>query len=166
MAIAWFICPYKRDLTARRPTRYCAMNDFTPQILAEGGTWTESEVLGNYAVVKVRASATTLTTIAGTPDFTRIPNHIALSDQLGDLTNTQRNTLLTLLQNMGYPLAEISAALGGTLANWRTHTLGDVLRFITRRRQAPRYDAANDAIVLDGAIHACRDIANVDAEVQ
>jgi hypothetical protein len=163
MALAWFICGYK----LRRPGfRYPAMDDFTAQINADGGTWSNSEVLGGYTVIKVRANAATLTTIGGTAGYTRIPNHFALTDILGDLTSGQRNTLLTLLGNMGYTPAEISAALGSNLAGWRTKTLGQALRFMAQRRLQSRWDADAQQFVLDGIFLGCKPIDEVDAEVQ
>lgn len=169
MTIAWFICQYKvkAGKSGLLDTRYCAMDDFTPLIITQdGGNWSESEVLGAYAVVKVNASDATLATINGTANFTRIPNHIQLSDTLGDLTTNQRNTLLALLQDMGYTLAEISGALGDNLAGWRNHTLGQVLRFAASRRLKPRWDDVQQQIVLDGILQACRPIDDVDAAVQ
>ena len=69
MAVAYFLCPYKRSLIMER-ARYCVMDDFTRQIRAEGGDWSESEVADNQAVVKVRASAALLSVIGATPGFT------------------------------------------------------------------------------------------------
>ena len=165
MAVAWFICSYNVIPDAVRHKRYCAMDDFTAQIVADGGAWAESEVLGNYAIVKVRASADTLTTIAGTTGFQRIPNHVNLNDTWSDLTAAQRTAIQNRVLAMGYTQAEINAALGSTLAQWRTITLGDLLRFITRRRLKPRWDAALSQIVLDGDVRECRPIADVDNEV-
>jgi hypothetical protein len=167
MAIAWFICQYKID--QNRPSRrYCAMNDFTALIIEQdGGAWSETEVLGGYAVVKVRAAETTLTTIDGTTGFTRIPNNwVALNTTLGSLTTAQRTALLNIVTAMGYTLAEISAALGSNLAGWRTRTLGQLLRFVASKRLKPRWDDVQGQIVLDGILQACRPVAEVDTEVQ
>ena len=123
MAIAWFITIYKRrgDNTGWPPyRRYCAMDDYTPLIYGEGGVWAESEVLGNYALVKVRASDTTLATIAADPLFLRIPlNHLDLT--LGELTPQQRAARVTwalaqrALQGLpGLSTAEIGDLLGIT----------------------------------------------------
>jgi hypothetical protein len=167
MAIAWFITTYK--ISPIKPmVRYCAMNDFSNLIIdQDGGAWADSEVLGAYAVVKVKASAATLTTIANATGFTRIPNNwIDLSTTLGSLTSTQRTTLLNLAQAMGYTLAEIQGALGSTLANWRTRTLGQVLRFVAQRRLQSRWDDVNKQIVLDGDYVTPTSIDDVDAQVQ
>ncbi len=162
MALAWFICPYKRRVGAPRPTRYCAMDDFTAQIYAENGAWAETEVLGDVAIVKVHASGITLTTIAGTTGFIRIPNHVALAETLGDLTEGQRNAILNKLQAMGYTLSEIQAALP---ANWQNVTLGQVLRFAAKRRLTPRYDSGTDMIICDGVQQTPRPVESVDGEV-
>ncbi len=164
MAIAWYICGYKRRVGTHTPTRYCAMDDYTATILSDGGTWAESEVLGGYAAVKVRATQATLNTIAGATGFQRIPLSI-LDTALSALTTAQRNAIRTALTNMGYTLAEIQAALGANAAALATHTLGEVLRFAAQRRLRPRYDAVQDQIVLDGIYQPCTPIADVDSQV-
>ena len=137
------------------------MDDYTPLIYGEGGRWAETEVLGNYALVKVRASQATLDTIAVDPVIFRIPlNHLDL--RLGDLTPQQRNALQDRVIAMGYTAEEIKAVLGN---NWADVTLGQVLHFAASRRRKPRYDAVQDEIVLDGIIQACRQVESVDAEV-
>lgn len=166
MAIAWFICGFKRTPdTPMGPNRCCAMDDFTPQIIQQdGGHWSASEVLGGYAVVKVRAAQATLNTIAGSVGFQRIPLSV-LTEPLSSLSTAQRTAIRTTLGNMGYTPAEILAALGSNAAQLGTHTLGEVLRFAAQRRLKPRYDAAQDQIVLDGAYQECTPIAVVDAAV-
>jgi hypothetical protein len=162
MPIAWFICPYKRDFSNPEVVaRYCAMDDFTPQILADGGAWAESEILGDAAIVKVRASAATLTTIAGTAGFTRLPKAL-LDEPLSDLTQQQKSAIVNKLQALGYPVSEIKAALGNDIG---ALTLRQVLKFAARRRLKPRYDAANDQIVLDGAAQPVRPIEELEARV-
>ena len=138
------------------------MNDFTALIRADGGDWSESEVLGGYAVVKVRASAATLTIIAAEPGFQRIPRDL-LDDSLSSLSTAQRRAIKDRLNAMGYTDAEISAALGNT--NLNLVTLGQVLRFAASRRLKPRWDAVQLQIVLDGAFQACRAIDDVDVAV-
>lgn len=160
MALTWFICPYKPRPSKPR-FRYCAMDDFTPQIRADGGDWHETEVLGNRAVVKVRALLVTLTTIAATPGFQRMPKD-HLDDSLSDLSPLARQEILDQLEAMGYSLAEIQAALGNDLG---TKTLREVLRFAATRRLKPRYDAGTATIVLDGPIQACRSVESVDEAV-
>lgn len=164
MPLAWFIAPYKRRNPGERPPeRYCAVDDFTAQIRADGGDWSETEILGNAALVKVRAAAGTLTVIAAAAGFLRIPNHTDLNDTLGDLTNAQKTAILNEALALGYTQAEINAALPN---NWQNVTLRQVLNFFRTRRLKPRYDAAADSIVLDGAVQPTRTLESVDAAVQ
>lgn len=160
MPIAWFLCPYKRRLDSIRPRRYCAMDDFTTQIGTDGGQWSESEILGNRAIVKVRASDATLTTIASTAIFRRIPL-TRLDDSLSTLTGAQRNAIRQEIVDAGYTSAELNAAI----PNLATATLGQVLRFMATRRLKPRYDAATDAIIIDGPIQSVKSADVVDAAV-
>jgi hypothetical protein len=70
---AWFLCPYKRDTKDRQLTRYCAMNDYNSLIYKQDrGSWSEAEVEGDRAIVKVNASANTITTLEGV--FQRLPD--------------------------------------------------------------------------------------------
>lgn len=162
MPIAWFLTNYKRTETSRgRPGRYCAMDDFSAVIANDNGRWAESEVLGGYAIVKVRATAATLTAIAGTDGFFRVPIAV-LDDTLAALTAAQRTAIRTRVEAMGYTAEEITAAF----PNLRNATLRQVLNFIVGRRRKPRYDAVGDIIVLDGEITSCRSVESVDAEVE
>jgi hypothetical protein len=164
MPLAWFVAPYKRSNPGvTPPERYCAVDDFTAQIVADGGTWSETEVLGDCALVKVRASDATLAAINAAPGMLRIPNHTDLADTLGDLTLAQRNAITNRLLAMGYTQAEIDAALPN---NWQNVTLGQVLRFAQKRRRRPRYDAATDSIICDGPIQPVRPVDDVAAGVQ
>ena len=158
--MAWFLVPYKTR-AARPKFRYCSMDDFTALIRADGGNWSETEVMGNHAVVKVAASVATLTAIAASPGVTRLPRDV-LTDSLAALTAPQRNALRSRIEALGYGSAEITAALSSDL---RTRTLGDVLRFVASRRLKPRWDESSGSVVLDGAVAACRPIADVDAAV-
>jgi hypothetical protein len=162
MAVAWFVTNYKRLSTPGWGyRRYCAMDDFSDQIAADGGAWAETEVLGGYAIVKVRADAATLTLIAGTAGFYRVPLTV-LDNTLASLTAAQRNAIQARIEAMGYTVEEITAAF----PNLRNATLRQVLRFAASRRRKPRYDAVSDAIMLDGEIVACRSVEDVDAEIQ
>ena len=150
MPINWYLVPYKRHLTGKIPSRYCAMDDFTPGIQADGGAWAETEVLGNHAIVKVRARTATLTLLNA--QFQRLPG-TTLTDTLTSLTTVQVSALQDIIIALGYSAEELKAALG---TNLRAKTLGDVLRFIASRRLKPRYDAATDTILLDGPVQSCR----------
>ena len=166
MPVAWFLAPYKRRLGMSRPTRYCAMDDFTPQIVADGGSWAESEGLGDQAVVKVNASIATLNLIDAAPGMLSIPRRWAhLADGFADMTAGERNTIQNRLLGLGFSQAEIDGALGSTLNAWRTHTLMDLLVLITSRRLKPRYDSTLDQIILDGAVQPTRPVTNVDAAI-
>jgi hypothetical protein len=138
------------------------MDDHTAAIRADGGAWAETEILGNMAIVKVRATAATLTTIADATGFTRLPLSV-LDNSLASLSTTQRTAIRNKLNDMGYSVAEIQARFGSDLS---IYTLGDVLRFAASRRLKPRYDAATDTIILDGAQQPCRSVTSVDAEIQ
>lgn len=166
MAIAWYIVPYKRrpmppEVVKPIPIRYCAMDDYTKQIVADGGKWSECEVLGNRAVVKVKASDSTIAILDGV--FRRIPGTAALDRKLSDLTTSQKNAVRSELQDMGYTLTEIQSKLGSNIGN---KTLGDLLRFIMTRTLKPRYDVATDAIMLDGEERPCpKSLKALDGEV-
>jgi hypothetical protein len=160
MAVAWFIAPYKRRLTSSDPTRYCAMDDFTQRIRADGGNWSETEILGDRAIVKVRASIATLTLIAATPTFRRIPLGV-LDDPLSSLTLAQRNAIRNEITDAGYSVAELNAVI----PNLAAVTLRQVLRFMASRRLKPRYDKVTDTIVIDGILQPCRTIESVDGAV-
>lgn len=159
--MAWFLCPYRRQSDVPFPARECAMNQFTDLIRADGGDWSETEVLGDAAIVKVRASAATLAGINATAGFTRLPKDL-LDDPLSSLTNTQKTALRDLIESLGYPRAEWQAALGTNLGE---RTLREVVRFIATRRRKPRYDQATDTIILDGPVQACRSIDEVDGVI-
>lgn len=122
------------------------MNDFNTQIFGDGGAWEEIEVGANFALVKVSASATTLSTIANT--FIRIPVS-QLDTSLSLLTNAQKNTIKNKILEMGYTSQEITNALG---SNMGTKTLRELLRFIATRRVKPRFDSVSKQIVFDGEV--------------
>lgn len=169
MALAWFICGYDLVDGHNGPNsrRSCMMNNFNSSIFTDGGTWSESEVLGGFAVVKVRASVTTLDAIGGTTGFVRIPNNwVDLNTIISSLTSGQRNILLNLITTMGYTATEINDVLGSNLAGWRSKTLGQVLRFIAQRKRKPRWDNVQHQIILDGVLLTCTSIDEVDARVQ
>jgi hypothetical protein len=158
---AWFICSYKRRTNTVKPVRYCAMDDFTPQIYGDGGKWSETEVLGNRAIVKVNASLSTLQAITSDPNFKRIPKD-RLDDSLSDLPNPIKAALSKELENMGYSIEEIRAKFGNDLG---VYTLRDVLRFMTRRRLEPVYNKETDTIEFSDIVVTPRDIDDVDREV-
>jgi hypothetical protein len=93
MALGWFLCPIV-SIVGAPPfpwRRICAMIDFNPQIQADGGNWAESEVLGNVALVKVRASDTTLATIQAATGFLRVLSKIDMTETMTDADAHRRN---------------------------------------------------------------------------
>lgn len=166
MPVGIFLAPYERwqdgpDDThiRRRPIHW--RPEVKSLIRADGGADYADECLGNYCVVKVRASSTTLQQIGALPGVRRLPKD-RLDDSLASLTNTQKTTLRNWIEGLGYSRAEWQAALGNDLG---AVTLRQVLRFILTRRLVPRYDQATDAIVLDGAVQSCAPIEDIDAAV-
>lgn len=165
MAIGFYIVPMKRATGGwvTVATRYCAMDDYTQQIIyTYDGAWTESEILGNRAIVKVRAPAQLLEFLDTVPGFRRLPRN-RLNDSLADLPTGVKSALRDELLDMGYTMDEVHDRFGSDLGQ---HTLGDVLRFMATRRLKPRYNPADDTIYVDGEVQACRSIESVDEEVQ
>lgn len=136
------------------------MDEFTSTIRAEGGVWHEAEMLGGQAVVKVRASAGTLTAIAGTVGFRRIPLQL-LDDSLSSLTAGQRTAIRDELLAAGYTLEEIQAAF----PNLASATLREVLRFMVSRTRKPNYDPVTDTVRWDGPIRPGGDIEDINRRV-
>ena len=172
MPTAYFLAPYKRQPGEARPSRYVIVNDLTRQIWADNGWpagnvpgspefWSETEVLGQHAIVKVRASAAMLTSVGALAGVTRLPVD-RLDDPLSSLTNPQKTALRNRVLALGYTAAEIDAALPNNLG---TYTLRDVLGFIATRRRKVRYDAGTDTIIDDGPVQPVRPLGEVDAAV-
>lgn len=159
--MAWFFVPYKRRTVAGRIGRYCAADDVTTAILADGGAWSEAEILGQYAIVKVRASASTLTQLNGLPNVRRLPVD-RLDDPLSSLTNAQRTNLRDFAVSLGYTLAEFNARFPGGIA---TVTLRELLKFMATRRRLVRYDQPTDTFVDDGPIQPVSDLDEIDVKV-
>lgn len=159
---AWFICPYKRRVNTRFPSRYCAMDDFTQQIIyKDGGKWSEIEVLGNHAIVKVLAEEDTISTISSTDGFNRIPKD-NLNDSLSDLKTNQKDFLKNKIQSLGYSLQELQDKFGNDLGSY---TLKDVLKFIAKRRLKPRYDSELDEIICDGEEQVTGSVDDLDKRI-
>jgi len=72
------------------------MDDHTATILTDGGDWSETEVLGDVAIVKVRASDATLTTVNASPGFLQIPV-ARLSDSLASLRPAVKTVIVARL---------------------------------------------------------------------
>ena len=136
------------------------MDGYTKQIFASGGNWTETEILGNRAIVKVRATQEILNTLDTV--FKRLPKD-RLDDSLADLSQTIKQKLKNELLDMGYTIEELQERFPKDLSEY---TLRDVLKFATKRRLKPRYDAKKDEIFVDGIEQRCRPIESVDEEIQ
>lgn len=160
MPVAWYIVPYEIVASRFPGERRCPMDNFSPSITADGGIWEEVEVLGGFAIVKVRANLATLVTIDAAAGFMRLPKDDLLSP-LSDLTLLQKTRLRQKILDMGYTAQEISNALGNDLG---AVTLGQVLRFIASRRREPRWDGTT--IVYDGEIRSPRSLDDLDAQVR
>lgn len=152
MTIAWFMVPMStrpRVTGSAQLIRYCAMDDFTTSIFAAGGSWDAQEGLGGVALVKIFTADALLTTITGTAGFIRVTDRVVLTDTLSTLTAAQRNTIQNKLLSNGYSQAEINAAMGNTLALWRTHTLLDLLTLILTRVRRPASMTAQGVVTFE-----------------
>ena len=157
MPVGLFIAPYKRrkDLenSRKKYVRYCAIDDFTSLIHADGGVWREIEIRGNRALVKVRAKASTLALLDA--EFKRIPTPV-LSSPLSELGVGARNALRNELQDQGHKLTSITDALG----DLSEVTLLELLQFMAKTRFKPKYDAYKDDIVFNESSEVgCTDLS-------
>ncbi|MCG3208621.1 MAG: hypothetical protein FOGNACKC_02232 [Anaerolineae bacterium] len=159
MPVAWYIVPYKIRADEAELIRYPAIDDYTRQIYANGGQWSETEVLGNRCIVKVRAAAAVLAALDSI--YKRIPKD-RLDDKLGTLSGAIKSALRNEILAAGYSLSEIQDRFGSDLGQY---TLRDVLHFMASRRIEPRYDKSASSFVFDGPARPCRSIDEVDAEV-
>lgn len=148
--IGWAVAQYKMN-PAKPTQRYCVIEDYAAQIIADAGAYRYVECLGNSAVVKVRASAATLQAIAQDPIVTRFAGVNNLGDSLAALTDPQWAAYRTKALSLGYPAAEWDAAFPLAKDNY---LLRDVVVFMLRRRITPRWDTGTSAVVLDGAVAA------------
>jgi hypothetical protein len=167
MPVGLFFVPYARsDFLGGGPRRVMTIQQYAQLIAADNpgrDDWfREGECLGNTAVVKVRASTTTLQTIAADPTITRLPLD-RMSDPTSSLTAAQQTAVQNKLLSLGYSGAELNAAFP---LGWNgPYVIRDVLRFALTRRLKPRYDAATDTIVLDGPVQPTATPEEIDAAV-
>lgn len=164
MPIGLFLAPYIRRtdtlFAQTHPVRMLIVNTLNDAINADGGSWREVEILGNQAIVKVRASSATLTAIGALNGVTVIPlTH--LDDPLSSLTAGQRTSIRNVILNAGYTPTEVN----NRFPNIANATIGDVLRFLATRRLKPRYDSGTDTIVLDGLVEQCNSVDDLDSSV-
>lgn len=161
-SIGWYIVPYVRDYSigSPQPARHCELCLYNKQIWDAGGKWTCVEVLGNRAIVKIKAPAAILNMIDS--KYKRLPKD-RLGDSLSDLPNNIKIALKNEILDMGYTIAEVKAKFGSDLGQF---TLRDVLKFMAKRRLKPRYIPETDTIVCDGIEQRCRNIEYVNSKVQ
>ncbi len=156
-----FIIPYKEDVD--NINREVAINDYNDLINADGGSWSEAEVLGNRAIVKVNATQATIDTIvAAEPTYFKLPTS-NLNESVSDLTNAQRNAIKNKILDQGYTLAEINSKL--TFSAFSSTTIWDVLNFMATRRIKSRFDHDLQQFVFDGPVQVCKSIDKLNSEV-
>ena len=158
--IGWYIVPYEIIRTPGLTYRRVAICQYQAQINAAGGQWTETEVLGDRAIVKVRAPQAVLNALNAV--FQRIPKD-RLDDSLADLPLAAKQKIKNAILNMGYTLQELQERFTQDLGQY---ALKDVLKFMAKRRLKPRYDEVADEYFVDGIVQVCRSIESVDEEVQ
>jgi len=145
--IAWYIVPYKLD-TSRRVLgaypRYPAIFDYKEQILAAGGDFKLTEILGNRAIVKLRAPENILA--LADAKYKRLPKE-RLDDSLSDLPEIVKTKIRDEILDQGYTIEEIRDKFGDNLGDY---TLRDVLKFMATRRKRRRYDFVTDQVIFDG----------------
>jgi hypothetical protein len=161
MPVGWFLVPYKRRPDVFRVVRYVAIDDLTPAIIADGGVWSEVEVLGQHAIVKVRAASGTLQDVANLAGVQRIPV-ARLDDSLSSLTNQQKTAIRNKVTSLGYSIAELQDRFPNDLGSY---TLRELLLFIASRRRKVRYDVQADAIIDDGDVQPVRPLDDADSDV-
>jgi len=162
MAIAWFVVQYV-PYNDRPNTRRLAIDAFTRQIEADGGSWAEAEVLGNYALVKVSASTATINAIKAYGIFPAT-SYTGLDTLMSDLSNPEYKAIQDQLLLMGYTQAEINASLGSSLTLWRQKTFRQLLEFAATRKFNIRWNGT--AIVFDGEQQVCINPDVIDKRVK
>lgn len=153
--VGFFICPYSVKVAGGKKVRYCAMDDHTP-IIKHGG-WSESEILGDRAIVKVSDSKSTLLSITA---CRRLPLD-DLKTSLSTLTSDQITSVHDEIIDAGYPQEELDAAI----PDLKNSNLEDVLKFLATRRLKPRYDFVGDKFVIDGPTQPVKSIDTLDKEI-
>jgi hypothetical protein len=153
MAQAWCVAPYRTTTGSRglNNRRYCALNDvLPPQQPGEVPHWSETEVLGGYAVALMDTPS--LAPVTG-PGFYVFPEDMLLTGRLDDHLNPgRRREVRDVLEEMGYSRAEMASRLGDSDLGGPLATLYGVLSFAATRRVRLRYDAASDRPVPTGDI--------------
>ncbi|MDP3768425.1 MAG: hypothetical protein Q8S13_10455, partial [Dehalococcoidia bacterium] len=96
--VAWFLVPYKIKLGGAlgRKVRYCAMNDFTAAIQVGGGDWSEVQIKGDQAIVRVRARAAVLASLASV--FRRLSDTEAIAAWTPTCFKPRYNTATDMIE--------------------------------------------------------------------
>ena len=162
MGIAWYIVPYTIvPKTIAIPLhRRVDLVKYHSQFMSRGVKWREVEVLGNRAIVKVKAPDAVLSALNA--EYKRLPKD-RLDDSLSDLPVSIKAALKNEILDMGYTIEEVRDRFGDYLSQY---TLRSVLKFMAKRRLKPRYDKAANTIYVDGIVQECKNIETVDSEIQ
>jgi hypothetical protein len=122
MKTTWFLVNYKWRWRGLRRVWACAMEDYTKQIAAQRGNWSETgAIVGEQVVVKAQAAEELLVKLEQT--FERLP---LLEKPVRDLGENEMGVLLELLTRLEISQEEISRVSGDN------RMLGDVLELIVR----------------------------------
>jgi hypothetical protein len=164
MATQWIACPFLRRDGQSRPGaigRYLIVQDFAPQIAADGGAWDYFECGGGpgtayicgVGIVKIRASQATLNSIIAADNTDAIPAALVeLNTLLSVVNNPTRNYIeRTLTARLGYTDPEIDAWLNG--ANISTKTLGELFEFLASRWYRVVYEPTGTQVGYQGNIY-------------
>ena len=145
--MGWFLVPYRRS-PSPKPIRELVISDVLVGHAGNPTRFIDVEALGDVAVVKVIGPEDSALA-AAVPGVVALPDLLVLG-RLGDsLTLQERRALVRTARDLGYTLADVTAALGaddGAGARWL-----DWLELVTSARRKPRLDA-NGEIVLDGPV--------------
>ncbi len=154
MPIGFYIVPYsfatKLDkkgnvIFAYRRVDLCKYQE---QFETYGVVWHEVEILGNRAIVKIKASQDILESLD--IEYKRLPKD-KLNASLADLSQAAKDKIKNELIDMGYSLGEIKARFGNDV-EFANYTLKDVLKFMAQRRKKPRNITDSNGVIIDIAV--------------
>lgn len=160
MPTGWFAAPFVTHPTRQRARR-SLFHEYEATVQADKGQWAETEILGNYALVKVQGSQGLLTFLRADSRLVALPT-LTLDDTLNTLPRVRFQALLEWLYGLGYTTRETQKAIGTDPARI---TFQHFLRFCTTRRLAPRWDETQQRIVLDGDPQPCRSITDLNKTI-
>lgn len=159
MPVGWFVAEY--TVTRGQPVRWPLPHNVLQQLNEAGAPWAAAEMLGQRALVKVRAPDAALSAIAGLAGVRRLPKD-RLDDPLSDLPKAARDALQQLVLDMGYTRAEVRTRFGNDLGAF---TLRDVILFMLGRRRRVRWDRTTDQVVEDGPELPGASLEDIDGRV-